>query len=76
MDRGDRKREIRAYIDAIRLPGTEDAVTYGNILARLGAAEDREKAVVRSALADCVFDCRRRGADETPYALFLNWLYR
>lgn len=74
MDRIERKHKLKAMLNALRLPDTEDAATYEALLAQMDIASNFDRDILRAALTDAVYDCRRQGEDESDYQRFIKWL--
>ena len=74
MDRIARKRQLRAMLDALRLPSIPDDSRYDALLSQLGIDTASDRDILCSALLDAVYDCRRRGCDDSEPLQFLIWL--
>lgn len=74
MDRIERKRQLKTMLGALKLSAAVSVDDYEMLLKQLDVQNSFERDILRSVLTDAVFECRRRGVDDSDYRRFLNWL--
>ena len=74
MDRVERKRQLSILLRNLQLTQMPCGRDYEAVLGELEIETNGDRDILKAALVDNIYDCRRRGEDANPYLQFLTWL--